>query len=115
MELKMAAPDADLGRGESPDVRSGVVAWILAGILGTLTIIAVGFTLFFSAEIGRGHVPGHAVPAPGVTPHEGEERRALEAKQRRVLAGATGHVPIESAMDAIAAKGTEAYDPVSAP
>ncbi len=104
--------DADLGRGESPDVNTRRVLIIVAGIIAFIIIVAFGFELIFRDRIGQTFTVQHTFPAPGVIPNERQERLALEAQQTRDLAGAHGRMPISAAMGALAAKGPHAFDPI---
>ena len=63
-------------------------------------------------RVGMTFVERHPFPAPGVRADEHAERVALEDRQKRELDGADGHMPIEAAMRAIAAKGPRAFDPI---
>lgn len=105
----------ELGRHEPPAVRTRSVLLITAGILVALTAIAWGLELFFAERVGVAIVYRAPFPAPGVTPDEREERAMLERKQRDLLGGAGGRMPIEQAMRAIAAKGAHAFDPIETP
>ena len=104
--------DADLGRGESPDVNTRRVLIIVAGIVAFIVIVAFGFELIFPHRIGQSFTVQHPFPAPTVIDTERAQHLALEARQKRDLAGAHGRIPIEAAMKAIAAKGPHAFDPV---
>ena len=104
--------DDELGRGESPAVSTRAVLLTTAGILAILLAIAFGFELVFHDRIGITHVEQHHLPGPGVVPDERAEREALEARQRAALGGVGGRMPIDAAMQAIAAKGEHAFDPV---
>jgi hypothetical protein len=106
--------DDDLGRGESPAVRTRAVVLATVGILAMLLAVAFGFELIFGDRIGMTSVEQHPLPAPGVVSDERVEREALEARQRAALDGAGGRLPIEAAMRAIASKGEHAFDPVGA-
>ncbi|MGN6516786.1 MAG: hypothetical protein ACTHLR_13215 [Rhizomicrobium sp.] len=103
---------AELGRGESPDVRTRRIVFIIAGIMALLMLIAFGFQLIFKGDIGQTYAVRHPFPAPAVIPNERAERLALEARQKKDLAGAHGRMPIDKAMNAIAAKGARAFDPL---
>lgn len=104
--------DLDLGRGECPQVWTRVVVWITAGILVALVTVAFGLQLLFPDRIGITFVVRHRLPAPGVTSDERAERLALEANQKLLLNGAGGRMPIETAMQAVAAKGAHGFDPI---
>lgn len=104
--------DADLGRGESPRVRTRVIVLIVVGMIAFLVLISFGFQLLFPSRVGVSYAERKAFPAPAVIPDERAERLALEAKQRRDLNGGHGRMPIGAAMKAIAAKGQHAFDPV---
>jgi hypothetical protein len=103
--------DAELGRGESPHVRTHTIVFIVAGILAALIVIAFGFQAIFRDRIGQTYAIRHAFPAPAVIPDERAERLALQAKQKKDLDGAHGRMPIDAAMKAVAAKGGHAFDP----
>jgi hypothetical protein len=104
--------DSELGRGESPNVRMRAVVLIMAGILTVLLAIAFGFQVIFPDRIGQTYTVHHAFPLPAVIPDERAERLALEARQRKDLAGGHERVPIGAAMKAIVARGSHAFDPV---
>jgi hypothetical protein len=105
--------ERDIGSGESLQVRTRPVAFIFVAILTTLAIVGFGLTIFFSNQIGTGHVVAHQFPSPAVTPDERAQRLRLEARQRRDLAGAGGRMPIEQAIGVIAARGDHAFDPIA--
>lgn len=104
--------EARLGKGESPQVRTPVIVAIMLGMLAFLIAVAFGLALFFPGRIGVRFVPRHAFPLPAVIPDERAERLGLEARQRRELDGAQGRLPISQAMQAVAARGPHAFDPV---
>lgn len=97
---------------EPPHVAARTITVAMALILSALVTIAFGLQLIFVNRIGQTHTTQTAFPEPAVIPNERAERLALEARQRRELAGANGRIPIAAAMHAIAAKGTHAFDPV---
>jgi hypothetical protein len=88
------------------------VAVALAAILAVLALLSIGLVVVFPDRVGITAVHGRSFPGPGVTPTQREERLQLEARQRRLLAGGDGRLPIEAAMDRIAARGERAFDPV---
>jgi hypothetical protein len=102
----------DLGQGESPQVNAWRVVSIAACIIVLLVVIAFGFQLIFRDRIGQTFTVSRPFPQPAVIRDERAERLALEAKQKRDLNGAGGRRPIDAAMQAIAAKGEHAFDPV---
>ena len=108
----MAEPD--IGRGETPAIRTRSVLVVTIAMLAALVAIAVGLQVFFSDRIGMTIVATREFPAPGVVSGERAERLALEAKQNSELNGAAGRMPIAAAMQAIAAKGLRAFDPIEA-
>ncbi len=97
---------------ENPQVDTRKVVTAIAGALILVVATAFGFTLVFGDHIGVRFVARHAFPAPAVIPNERAQRLTLEARQRKLLAGAHGRMPIESAMRLIAARGAQAFDPV---
>ena len=99
-------------RRESPNVSTRAVVVIVAGILLVLVLIAFGFQAIFRDRIGQTYAVRHAFPAPAVISDERAERMSLEAKQKKDLNGAHGRMPIEAAMKTIAAKGSQAFDPI---
>jgi hypothetical protein len=101
-----------LGPGENLQVRTRAVVLVTASLLVLLTVIAFGFMLIFANRIGVGYAVRHEFPAPAIIPNERSERLAMEARQRRVLAGQDGRMPIEQAMQAVVARGPHAFDPV---
>ncbi|HEY2034199.1 MAG TPA: hypothetical protein VGH02_10990 [Rhizomicrobium sp.] len=104
--------DADLGRGESPNVGTRRVVLIIGGIMAVLVLVAFGFQAIFRDRIGQTYAVRHPFPTPAVIPDERAERLALEAQQKKDLAGAHDRLPIDAAMKAIAAKGDHAFDPI---
>jgi hypothetical protein len=108
------AADTDIGRGESPQVGTRAVVLIVAGIFAALVLVAFGLELVFHDRIGITSVASHSFPAPAVIPGEKAQRLEIEARQRRLLDGGDGRMPIAAAMAAIAAKGERAFDPVEA-
>jgi hypothetical protein len=103
------------GKAESPQVANRKVVLAMAGMLLLMAAVAFGFTLLFANRIGVRFVPHlafHAFPAPAVIPDERAQRVSLEAQQRRLLAGGNGRMPIGQAMQAMAARGAQAFDPV---
>lgn len=107
--------DENLGRRETPEVKTRTVLLLTAGILVFLVVIAFGVGALFPGRIGRAGVTQHQQPLPGVIPNERSVRLSLEAKQRQDLNGGRGRIPVEEAMQAIAAKGPHAFDPIGAP
>ncbi|MBV9992151.1 MAG: hypothetical protein JOZ72_12780 [Alphaproteobacteria bacterium] len=99
---------AELGRGESPQVRASRVVAIVAGIMAVLMLVAFGFQLLFRDRIGQTYAVKHGFPEPAVIANELGERVALEAAQKRKLRA----MHIDSAMKSVAAKGPHAFDPV---
>lgn len=104
--------DRKLGKGESLEVRARPVILTTAGLLILLTVVAFGFTLLFGNRVGERYAVRHEFPAPAVVPNERSQRLALEARQRKLLEGQDGRMPIGQAMQAIVAKGPHAFDPV---
>jgi hypothetical protein len=104
--------EEDIGPGESPQVDTRAILKIIAVLVAALVLISFGLELFFQDRIGRTYTVSHAFPPPGVIPNEREQRRALDARQRRELNGEGGHMPIGAAMKAVSAKGPHAFDPV---
>ena len=106
------APDRNIGKGESLQVRVPAVVGTMMGLLVLVAAVAFGFTLIFSNRIGVRFVPHSAFPAPAVIAQEHSQRLAIEARQRRALEGSGGRMPISEAMQRIAARGDHAFDPV---
>lgn len=102
----------EIGTGEAPQVATRKIVLVVAGMLAILTLVAFGFELAFPDRIGTTSVLSHPFPAPAVIPDERSQRLALERRQREKLSGANGRMSIESAMQAIAAKGPGAFDPI---
>jgi hypothetical protein len=103
---------AEIDRREQPGVRIRPVVAAMLVILGSLIAIAFGLQLVFRDRIGRMHATQSAFPSPEVMADERAERLALEARQRRELAGGNGRMAITAAMQAIAARGRQAFDPI---
>jgi hypothetical protein len=106
--------DADIGRGESPQVGTRTIVLMMSGILVVLVLVAFGFEMLFSDRIGQTFVARRDFPAPAVIPNERGQRLALEARQQQALSGGGGRMSIAAAMDRIASKGPHAFDPVEA-
>ncbi|HEX3754936.1 MAG TPA: hypothetical protein VHV26_07655 [Rhizomicrobium sp.] len=101
-----------IGSGESLQIRTRTVAFVLAAVLAMLALVGFGLTPFFSNRVGVNFVVAHGFPSPAVIADERVQRLRLEARQRRELAGADGRMPITQAMSAVAARGDRAFDPV---
>jgi hypothetical protein len=104
--------DRKLGKGESLQVKSRAVVLVMGGLLILIMAVALGFGLLFGNRIDVGYAMRHPFPAPAVIPNERAERLAMEARQRHILEGADGRIPIEQAMQSIVARGAHAFDPV---
>lgn len=102
----------ELGKGESPRVNTRNVLIAMASFLVLMSAVAFGFTLLFSDRIDMPSLLPRSFPAPGVIPDERGERLSLEMRQRQLLAGGNGRLPISQAMKAIVARGPRAFDPV---
>src|SRR5262245_54566074 len=100
---------------ESPQVRVARVVAYGAGTVAFMALVAFGFMLIFPERIGRAFVERSDFPAPAVIRDETAQRLALEAKARATLEGHSGRMAIAAAMDAVVARGTQAFDPVSEP
>lgn len=105
----------DDAKPETPQVRAGSVIAAVGGIVAILLFVAIGFAMFFPGRIGKTYAVQTPFPAPQVIPDERRQRLALQAQQRRVLEGKTGRMPIEHAMQVIAAKRQRGYDPIESP
>lgn len=106
----MAHKDS-LGNGETPQVHTWSVVRITAGTIIALILATFFLALAFRDRIHEIRIHPRSFPAPGVTSAEKAERLHLEAEQRKLLNGADGRMPIEKAMQAIAARGNHAFDP----
>ncbi len=100
------------GNPESPQIQTRTVVIVMAGFLLLVLAVALGFAPAFRGRIGIRHVRPQDFPTPSVSADERQQRMSLEARQRRQLAGADGRMSITQAMQAIAAKGPAAFDPV---
>jgi hypothetical protein len=89
---------------------------VVAIAVGLLVFLAVSMAvlawIYFAAVPAEAIAPAH-LPAPEATPDQGQQIHALLEQQRQRLN--TGAMPIDKAMAAVAAKGAQAYDPVTAP
>ena len=99
---------------ERSEVRTSRIVAVAGGTLIILIAVAFGFQVVFKTRINQTYTVQKAFPLPGVVPNETELRLALEAKQRAALEGAGGRMPIDQAIDAIVARGADAYDPLEA-
>lgn len=103
---------AETQRREAPHVSTYRVVAIVVGILVLLSLIAFGFQPLFRDRLHQTFTVHRGFPAPAVIAGERAQRLALERSQRRDLKGGHGRMPIEAAMQAIAAKGPHAFDAV---
>jgi hypothetical protein len=108
----MSSPRLDMGRGEPPRVNTRGVLLAMGLFLGGMLVASLGLALFFPERIGATFVVQHPFPTPGVTTQERRARLDLEARQKALLQGAGGRLPIDAAMKAISERGTQAFDPV---
>src|ERR1700749_521434 len=108
--MVMATREPDLGRGETPAVNARSVIATMAAAIALLVLSAVGLAFFFSDRIGMTFVERQPFPAPGVSASERSTRAVIERKGLAALAGAVGRMPIDAAMQRIAARGAHAFD-----
>ena len=108
---------------EPPRVSTRAVLWVVGGTLGFVAAMLVLLAFYYGAKLdGPVLRPPSTFPAPRVQSDQAAEREALEAAQRRALAGyawidranGTIAIPIEKAMATIAARGAQAYAPLEA-
>ncbi len=106
---------------EKPDVRVGVLAAILAGFFAFVLLAATGLFLFYhSRAYDATFVKVQEFPAPrlqtladGLTdPEIARQKSALDKARWVDRAKGVFQVPIDEAMQAVAARGAKAYDPV---
>ena len=106
---------------EPPSVGMAFVGWSAVGSL-LLLVVAIGalFGLFHVVVPSRAPTPPQAFPQPRVDTSESEELRRITDAQKKKLETwqwadsehSTVQVPIERAMQLLAQKGAEAYQPL---
>jgi hypothetical protein len=108
---------------EPPRVSTRAVLMVVGGTLLFVGAVLLLLNFYYHWKIAAPVFrPPSAFPEPRVHSDQRAEREALEAAQRRVLAGyawidranGTIAIPIEKAMATIAARGAQAYAPLEA-
>jgi hypothetical protein len=106
---------------EKPDVRAGLLAAVLAGFFAFVLLAATGLFLFYQSRArDTNFVKVQTFPAPhlqtlsdGLTdPEIARQQSALDEARWVDRAKGVFQVPIDEAMQAVAARGAKAYDPV---
>ncbi|HEY1781352.1 MAG TPA: hypothetical protein VGG79_13155 [Roseiarcus sp.] len=106
---------------EKPDVRAGILAAILVGFFAFVLLAAAGLFVFYNSRARDAtFVKVQAFPAPrlqtrsdGLTdPEIARQKSALDKARWIDRAKGVFQVPIDEAMQAVAARGAKAYDPV---
>jgi len=106
---------------ESPAVREGVIAAIMAGFVAFVLAAAVGLFFFYKALAHNTTFAAvHAFPSPQLQTRSDGLRDPEIAKQQAELdqfrwidhAHGVFQIPIERAMRLVAARGARAYEPV---
>jgi hypothetical protein len=106
---------------EKPDVRAGVLAAVLAGFFAFVLIAATGLFVFYRSrardatlvEVQAFPVPRLQTLSDGLTdPEIARQKSALDEARWVDRAKGVFQVPIGEAMQAVAARGANAYDPV---
>ena len=117
------APETSHVSREAPRVSTRAVLWVVGGALvfvaAALGLLNLYYHWKLAAPVFR---PPSPFPAPRVQSDQRAEREALEAAERRALAGyawvdrggGVVSIPIEKAMAMIAARGADAYAPLEA-
>lgn len=110
------------GLPEASRVDARSLGWIAAVVLLFLCLSVAALHVIYSYEVPVKTVPSpQAFPQPRVQTDEHAELERLLARQRQELSGyhwanadhTLVQIPIERAMQIIAQKGTQAYDPVA--
>jgi len=113
--------DARSDHLEPGGVSTARVLIFAAGYMGLLLASVIVLYFVYAGAVPAVPMPTiRLFPPPRQEPHPADELHALLAKQRAELSGYgwadAGHtlvkIPIERAMDIIAARGTQAYDPI---
>lgn len=104
---------------ERPGVDTRRLAWGAGAALLLLAVGIGGLSVIYSYEVSVKVVPPpKSFPSPQVIPDEAAERQRIETQQRQRLTGyhwansqhTLVQIPIERAMQLIAAKGAHGYD-----
>ena len=112
--------DADL---QSPDVDARAVLGLVGGFLIFAAVSVVGIGAYYiHAHVGRPLAP-REFPKPRLETRNRQELGALQKAQRAELQDYAWvdrdrglvRIPVERAMQIIAARGAEAYDPAESP
>jgi hypothetical protein len=107
----------------SPGVGNRWVVAIAAGLMAMMVAAVVGFAVLYVKRLPANRLPPPELfPAPRVQVDEKALRLRLEAEQRSRLSGYHWEnpqktlvgIPIERAMQILAARGAKAYDPIAA-
>ena len=102
-------------------MRAGVLAAVLAGFFAFVLLAATGLFFFYQSRARDAtFVKVQAFPAPrlqtlsdGLTdPEIARQKSALDEARWIDRAKGVFQVPIDEAMHTVAARGTEAYDPI---
>ena len=106
---------------EKPDVRAGVLASVLAGFFAFVLLAATGLFVFYHSrardatfvEVQAFPVPRLQTLSDGLTdPDIARQKSALDQARWVDRAKGVFQIPIDEAMQVIAGRGAEAYDPI---
>jgi hypothetical protein len=109
---------------EPPSISTTFVVWSALGSLLLVAIVIGGFYGLYRAAVPTANYPAATkFPQPRVDTKENEELRRIRAAQQQKLEtwgwSDAGHtlvkIPIERAMQLLAAKGKDAYSPLLQP
>jgi hypothetical protein len=110
---------------QPPGVENRVILMVVGGFLAFVAAAIFGIMLFLKTEAPGAFAPRRERPFPGPALQKlpQNDLANFEAAQRSTLSGYgwvdPGHgavrIPIEQAMQMIAARGEHAYDPLQAP
>ena len=115
---------SDKARRETPQVATRAVLLVALGSLGFVAASLLALRIYYAWSVQSPIVrPPRAFPAPQLQTDPDGDLRRLEAAQRRSLTGYAWvdrerglvRIPIDRAMDLIAARGANAYAPLDAP
>jgi hypothetical protein len=110
---------------QPPAVENRVILIVVGGFMAFVAAAIFGILLFLKTEAPGAFAPRRErqFPGPALQKLPQNDLANFEAAQRSTLSGygwvdpghSVGRIPIEQAMQMIAARGEHAYDPLQAP